>query len=92
MSIQTLAEFWDAAERIDPQGFARSRAEQTELETLRKDAARYAFLRSDFSPMGLDANANHSWAYRRNFTLRGPNLDAAIDAAMAAEAKEKQSR
>ena len=29
-------------------------------------------------------DAAYSWAYRRNFSLRGPTLDAAIDTAMGA--------
>jgi hypothetical protein len=45
------------------------------------DANRYRFLRADFSPMGLNIDGNHAWAYRRNATLKGPTLDAAIDAA-----------
>ena len=48
------------------------------------EAKRYKFLRRDFSPMGLNIDGNHAWAYRRNATLKGPNLDAAIDSAMAA--------
>jgi hypothetical protein len=32
--------------------------------------------------MGLNIDGNHAWAYRRNATLKGPNLDSAIDAAM----------
>lgn len=49
------------------------------------DAARYRFLRGDFSPMGLNIDGNHAWAYRRNATLKGSTLDAAIDAAILAE-------
>jgi hypothetical protein len=49
-----------------------------------KDAERYRFLRKDFSPMGLNIDGNHAWAYRRNATLKGPTLDAAIDAAIRA--------
>lgn len=47
-----------------------------------KDAERYRFLRNDFSVMGANIDGQHSWAYRRNFSLRGPTLDAAIDTAM----------
>ncbi len=54
---------------------------RAEVEALRADAERYKFLRDDFSPMGMNINGNHAWAYRRNATLKGPNLDAAIDAA-----------
>lgn len=49
---------------------------------LDKDAARYRFLEADFSPMGLDIDGNHVWAYRRNASLKGPTLSDAIDAAM----------
>jgi hypothetical protein len=56
---------------------------RAQAEANAKDAERYQFLRDDFSPMGLDIDGNHAWAYRRNATLKGPNLDAAIDAAMA---------
>jgi hypothetical protein len=60
---------------------------RAEVEALRADAGRYQFLRGDFSPMGLNIDGQHAWAYRRNATLRGPTLDAAIDAAMK-ETKE----
>jgi hypothetical protein len=46
------------------------------------DALRYRFLRHDFSVASLNIDGNHAWAYRRNFSLRGPTLDAAIDAAL----------
>lgn len=48
-----------------------------------QDAERYRFLRDDFSVMSANIDGQHSWAYRRNFSLRGPTLDAAIDASMA---------
>lgn len=43
------------------------------------DAERYNKVKSDFSAASLDIDGNHSWAYRRNFSLRGPSLDEAID-------------
>ena len=49
-----------------------------------KDAERYHKLRDDFSVMGANIDGQHSWVYRRNFSLRGPTLDAAIDAAIGA--------
>ena len=52
------------------------------LELAQRDADRYRFLNRDFSVMGANIDGNHSWAYRRNFSLRGPTLDAAIDEAM----------
>jgi hypothetical protein len=55
-------------------------------EELVRDARRLAYLASFFSPMGLDANGNHPWMCRNNpARLRGPNLRAAIDAAIAQE-------
>jgi len=58
---------------------------EAEAKRNEMEAARYRFLRSDFSPMGLSIDGNHAWAYRRNATLKGPNLDAAIDAAILAD-------
>lgn len=58
---------------------------EAEAKRNEMDAARYRFLRHDFSPMGLNIDGNHAWAYRRNAMLKGPNLDAAIDAAILAE-------
>jgi hypothetical protein len=60
-------------------------AARAQIEQLRKEAERYQFLRDDFSPMGVNIDGNHAWAYRRNATLKGPNLDAAIDAAILAQ-------
>lgn len=59
----------------------RIAALEREVEALRADAERYRFLEHDFSPMGLNIDSNHAWAYRRNATLKGPTLSAAIDAA-----------
>jgi hypothetical protein len=70
----------DALIESQAETIARLRAE---LAAERKDAMRYRFLRADFSPMGLNIDGNHVWAYRRNATLKGPDLNAAIDAAMA---------
>ena len=58
---------------------------EAEAKRNEMEAARYRFLRRDFSPMSLNIDGNHAWAYRRNATLKGPNLDAAIDAAILAE-------
>ena len=45
--ITTMAEFWEEAERLDPDGFAKARAERAEMETLCKDAERYRVIRQD---------------------------------------------
>jgi len=56
----------------------RSRAEKAEV--------RLAHICKQFSPMGLDANNNHSWLWRGSpERLKGPNMIAAIDCAMAKE-------
>ena len=47
----------------------------------RLDAERYRFLRNDFSAASLDIDGNHSWVYRRNFSLLGASMDEAIDKA-----------
>ena len=54
---------------------------EAEIARMREDAERYHFLRDDFSVSSPNIDGNHSWAYRRNFSLKGPTLDAAIDAA-----------
>ena len=56
------------------------------LEAMSKDAARYACLKKDFSVGGANIDGNHSWVYRRNFSLKGASMDEAIDAAMAKDA------
>lgn len=61
------------------EGIAEALREQ--VAELEKDAARYRFLEADFSPMGLDIDGNHVWAYRRNASLMGPTLSDAIDSA-----------
>lgn len=63
-----------------------TKADYWEAEAKRNemDAARYRFLKHDFSVMSPNIDGNHAWAYRRNFSLKGPNLDAAIDAAILA--------
>jgi hypothetical protein len=54
---------------------------RAEVAALRDDAERYLQIKHDFSAASLDIDGNHSWVYRRNFSLKGPTLDAAIDAA-----------
>lgn len=70
----------EAAKRIPLMQEAHELRER--MAELEQDAARYRFLESDFSPMGLNIDGNHAWAYRRNAMLKGPSLSAAIDAAM----------
>ena len=52
-----------------------------EIARLREDAERYHFLRRDFNVSSPNIDGNHAWAYRRNFSLKGPTLGAAIDTA-----------
>jgi hypothetical protein len=66
-----------------PEHGTEAQRDSTELEALRKDAERYRFLRNDFSAASLNIDGNHSWAYRRNFSLLGSTLDEAIDKAIA---------
>ena len=88
VEIAQLREYLDAAQRrasaLGEEAInlrAQRDAARADWVALREDAARYQFLREDFSVMGANIDGNHAWAYRRNFSLRGPTLDAAIDAA-----------
>jgi hypothetical protein len=63
---------------------ARMEHNKEQHDAMVKDAERYRFLRGDFSLMVLNIDGNHAWGYRRNATLKGPTMDAAIDAAMLA--------
>ncbi len=88
--IETVAEFFAEAERLDPEGFARARAEKAERDALRKDAERYRTLRSRACKDGgmlvieigsLDDNAVGDWS---DF------IDETVDAMQASAAKEPQ--
>lgn len=61
---------------------------QAEIDRLKQDAARYARLKDDFSVVSPDIDGYHVWAYKRNYSLRGANLDEAIDAAMKERGEE----
>ena len=45
-----------------------------------EDAARYRKLSRDFAAMSVDIDGNHTWVHRRSLSLRGPTMDAAVDA------------
>lgn len=52
-----------------------------DVERLKADAERYQCIRSQFSAMSAAIDGNHAWVWRGNpDRLRGPTLDAAIDA------------
>jgi hypothetical protein len=55
-----------------------------EVERLRADAERYQWLRARYRAMSMDMGGNHSWVPdgRVMRELRGPTLNAAIDAAL----------
>ena len=72
--IETMAEFWIEAERIDPEGFARARVEESEADDLRNDAWRYRKVRSGQTWSVIDGGGN---------ALKGDELDCAIDAEIA---------
>lgn len=55
-----------------------------EFAELLADAERWAHVKGGFSPMGLNIDGLHSWTWRGHHKLeRGPNIDAAVDAAMS---------
>ena len=68
--------FMAEAEKLDPEGFAKARAERAELEALRKDAERYRKLRDGAfvsAPMVVDP-------FNQDVTYTAEGLDAALDA------------
>lgn len=71
------ADLSNAADTID--------ALRAEVAALRQDAARYRWLRSRFRVFGPHIDGQHGWCAMGDIgRLRGPNFDAAIDAALAA--------
>lgn len=66
---------------------AKLAARDAEIKRLRKDVGRFEELKKGFSSASLDTNGNHCWVYRRNFSLSGPTLRAALDAALSEEVK-----
>lgn len=84
---------FDEIEREGNRKFAHLIAAATRAATQgldAKDAARYRWLRdkSRLFKQDPDMSGNHFWMVRANGSLRGKNLDAAIDAAIAAQAKQ----
>jgi hypothetical protein len=85
--IETLAEFWTAAERLDPEGWAASRKAQAELESLRRDAERYRTLRASLDGPGERVRFSMYLPrvvvpFEDGQTYTRDGLDEAIDAAM----------
>jgi hypothetical protein len=89
--IETAAQFFAEAERLDPESFAKARAERAELDAQRKDAERYRKLRALVrGERHLGTGHNQGFAFPSRFELpplgdimRGSvvqHLDAAIDA------------
>ena len=82
--LETLEQFWDAAERLDPAGWAKSKAAQVELAALRKDAERYRWLRDRaVREAGPVPYCVIGTCPSDAVPEEGAALDAAIDAAMA---------
>lgn len=90
-TIETAAQFFAEAERLDPQGFANARAERAELDAMRKDAERYRKLRALVrGERHLGTGHNQGFAFPSRFELQplgdimrgsvAPHLDSAIDA------------
>jgi len=63
------------------------------LEALRKDAERYRHIKPFFRVFSLHIDGQHSYAVSAPFArLRGPNIDAAIDASIEAAMQEKETQ
>ncbi len=69
--------FMAEAEKLDPEGFAKARAERAELESLRKDAERYRWLR--------DKGSNTWVPFTGQWKMDAEHCDAAIDNEMASQ-------
>jgi len=73
--------------RRDPQ----SQGEKAVASEDARDAERYRFIKSKTKTFSLDMGGNHTYVMDFSIArLRGPSLDAAIDAAVAAIAGEKK--
>jgi len=82
---ESSADFPYTQEAWDAQDDAY-REKCAEVERLRADAERYRWLRSRFRVFGPHIDGNHAWCATGDIgRLRGPSLDAAIDAAIAAK-------
>jgi len=64
------------------------------LEALRKDAERYRHIKPFFRVFSLHIDGEHSYAVRSApfARLRGPSIDAAIDASIEAAMQEKETQ
>lgn len=60
---------------------------RAEVDALRKDAERYRFLKDQghFRAVSIDMGGNHAWTGMGRSVGRGATVDAAIDAALAAQ-------
>jgi hypothetical protein len=58
---------------------------------LEADAARYRWLRDRYRMMSPRMDGQHHWAPRMSAILKGRSVDAAIDAALQLDGKEKQT-
>lgn len=62
---------------------------KAERDALRRDAERWQEARKHFRILSADMGSNHAWAWHgTSARLRGPSIDAAIDAAMGRQAPE----
>lgn len=59
------------------------------LDAAERDAARYRWLRPCFRTFSLDMGGQHRYCVNSNIgRIRGPSIDAAIDAAIAAQGEK----
>ena len=86
----TLEQIWAEAERMDPEGWAKSQAAHAELLALHRDAARYRAIRR---PRGLgwpiavfDLRHPMNAGKPAPYECIGDTFDALVDAAIAESA------
>ena len=82
--VTSYEQFMAEAERIDPEGFAKARAERAEIDALRKDAERYRWLRAQhWDTAELCVVMDPKDAVKLGRTCpSGEYLDIAVDDAM----------
>jgi hypothetical protein len=71
-------------------GKAITAVKEALAQPAQKDAARYQHIKGMARAMSLDMGGNHYWHMGLR-DIRGPNLDEAIDRAIEAKLKEKNT-
>ena len=84
MELETINKLYLELSQITTATTAREILLQKQLAEARRDAERWRWLKDHarIFRQSPDMSGNHYWMVRATTALRGPTLDAAIDAAM----------